>query len=78
MAERLLANNKAWALLKKILHYDPLRGVAVEATTVEILEDFLRLIGKETELEQMRERGTLQETANWLDTQVGTFMSLMG
>ena len=77
VAEDLLAENKAWALIKKILHYDPLRGVPVEATTVEILEDFLRLIGKEQELEQMRARGTLQKTADWLDTQIATFMSLL-
>lgn len=78
VAERLLANNRAWALIKKILHHDPLRDQPVQATTVEILEDFLRLIGKEQELEQMRERGTLVETAAWIDTQIGTFMSLLG
>jgi hypothetical protein len=77
VAEDLLAENKVWALIKKILHYDPLRGVPVEATTVEILEDFLRLIGREQELEQMRVRGTLQKTANWLDTQIVTFMGLL-
>ncbi|MGY3794262.1 eCIS core domain-containing protein [Aquimarina sp. 433] len=78
VAEPILAENRAWSLIKKIIHYDPLRDEEVTATTVEILEDFLMLIGKETELEQMRERGTLQETADWLDTQVGTFMSLLG
>ena len=78
VAEPLLADNKAYGLIKKIIKYDPLRGVEVTATTVEILEDFLLLIGKETELEQMREKGTLQETADWLDTQVVTFMSLLG
>ncbi len=78
VAEPLLAENKAWALIKKIIKYDPLRDEAVTATTVEILEDFLILIGKETELEQMREKGTLQKTADWLDTQVGTFTSLLG
>jgi hypothetical protein len=78
VAEDLLAENKAWALIKKILHHDPLRGVPVEATTVEILEDFLRLIGREQELEQMRVRGTLQKTSDWLDTQVATFLGLLG
>ena len=78
VAEPLLADNKAYGLIKKIIKYDPLRGIEVTATTVEILEDFLLLIGKETELEQMREKGTLQETADWLDTQVVTFMSLLG
>ncbi|MCB8983611.1 MAG: DUF4157 domain-containing protein [Ardenticatenaceae bacterium] len=78
LAEGLLADNRAYALLKKIIKYDPLRGETVEATTVEILEDFLLLIGKEQELAQMRERGTLQETADWLDTQFATFMGLLG
>ncbi|MET3026071.1 DUF4157 domain-containing protein [Flavobacterium sp. UW10123] len=77
VAEPLLAENKAYSLLKKIIKYDPLRNVAVTATTVEILEDFLILIDKQTELEQMREKGTLQKTADWLDTQVGTFDSLL-
>lgn len=78
VAEPYLEENQAWSLLKKVIHYDPLRDEEVQAETVEILEDFLILIGKETELEQMRERGTLQETADWLDTQMGTFSSLLG
>ena len=78
VAEPILAENKAWSLIKKIIKYDPLRDEAVNATTVEILEDFLILIDKQTELEQMREKGTLQKTADWLDTQVGTFNSLLG
>ncbi|GES36235.1 hypothetical protein RAJCM14343_1486 [Rhodococcus aetherivorans] len=77
VAEDLLAENKAWSLIRKILHYDPLRDEAVDASTVEILEDFLTLIGKEQELGQMRVRGTLQKTADWLDTQVGTFKDLL-
>ena len=77
VAEKLLAENKAWDLIKKILHYDPLRGVEVDVATVEILEDFLLLIGREQELEQMRARGTLQKTADWLDTQVATFSGLL-
>lgn len=76
-AEGLLDENPAWDLLKKVLHYDPLRGEEVEASTVEILTDFLMLIGKEQELEQMQERGTLQETADWLDTQLGIFLGLL-
>jgi len=76
--EPLLADNQAWELLKKILHYDPLRDEAVEATTAEILEDFLLLIGKEQELEKMKEEGTLQRTADWLDTQIATFEALLG
>lgn len=76
-AEPFLAENKAWSLIKKIIRYDPLRDEEVNAPTVDILEDFLLLIGKETELEQMREKGTLQKTADWLDTQFGTFTSLL-
>jgi Domain of unknown function (DUF4157) len=77
LAEPLLDENPAWSLIKKVLHYDPLRGVPVEATTVEILEDFLRLIGRETEIEQMRAHGTLQETADWIDSQLEAFGSLV-
>jgi hypothetical protein len=78
VAEPYLNENRAWSLIKKIIKFDPLKNEEVSATTVEILSDFLLLIGKQTELEQMRERGTLQETADWLDTQIGTFMSLLG
>ena len=77
VAEGFLAENRAWDLIKKVLGHDPLRDEDVEATPVEILEDFLMLIGKEEELRQMRERETLEETANWLATQIGTFMSLL-
>jgi phage-related protein len=66
-----------WNLTKKVLHYDPLRGVDVDAPTVEIIADFLRLIGEEERLAQMEERGTLQQTADWLDTQLVTFTSLI-
>jgi hypothetical protein len=66
-----------WNLVKKVLRYDPLRGVSVEAPTVEIIADFLRLIGEEERLAQIQERGTLQATADWLDTQLGTFASLV-
>ncbi|WP_373553309.1 DUF4157 domain-containing protein [Haliscomenobacter sp.] len=67
----------AYRLLTKILHRDPLTGEEVPATTVEILEDFLRMINANDELEQMRERGTLQKTADWIDEQMGQFMSLI-
>ncbi|MFZ3493219.1 eCIS core domain-containing protein [Streptomyces sp. 5.8] len=67
-----------WELAKKVLHYDPLRDRPVEAQTVEILEDFLRLIGKESALAQMKERGTLQKTADWLDEQAATFTGILG
>lgn len=81
LAEPLLESETikpVWDLTKQVLHNDPLRGVPVEAPTVEILAGFLRLIGKQDALEQMRERGTLQETADWLDTQVETFAGLVG
>ena len=50
----------------------------VEATTEEIIIDFLVLIGKEEEIAQMQERGVIGEMAQWIDTQLGTFMSLLG
>jgi hypothetical protein len=66
-----------WSLARKVLHYDPLLGQHVDASTVEILSDFLRLIGKEAALEQMTQRGTLQATADWIDTQLETFSGLL-
>jgi hypothetical protein len=66
-----------WSLATKVFHYDPLRGVPVEAETVDILADFLSLLGQDAALDQMRERGTLQETADWLDTQLATFLGLL-
>lgn len=66
-----------WELTTQVLHYDPLRGVPVQVPTVEILANFLRLIGKGDVVDQMRERGTLQATADWLDTQVATFAGLI-
>ncbi|MEQ4208807.1 DUF4157 domain-containing protein [Actinopolymorpha sp. B9G3] len=67
-----------WDLVRKVLHHDPLRDQPVEAATVDILGDFLRLIGQEDVLAQMQERGTLQETADWLDIQFATFATLLG
>ena len=78
LAEKHLVGTPVWELTKKVLHNDPLRGVPVEATTVEILTDFLTLIGKQDALAQMRERGTLQKTADWLDTRVAQFLGLLG
>ena len=77
-AEDLLNENRAWDLTKKILGRDPLRDEEVEAEPAEILEDFLLLIGKEEHLEQMRERGTVEETAQWLVAQLETFQHLLG
>lgn len=82
VAEELLANSEtlsdAWELLKKILGTDPLRDEEVEATPTEILEDFLLLIGQEEHLRQMRERGTVEETAEWIATQIERFQGLLG
>lgn len=78
VAEDILAENRAWDLIKKVLGHDPLRDEEVDARPAEILEDFLLLIGKEEHLEQMRERGTLEETAQWLAEQIGRFESLLG
>ena len=44
---------------------------------MEILGDFLRLIGKGDVVAQMTERGTLQQTADWLDTQLARFTGLL-
>ncbi|HEX5203243.1 DUF4157 domain-containing protein [Paractinoplanes rhizophilus] len=78
LAEEHLAGTPVWELAKKVLHFDPLRGTPVEATTVEILSDFLTLIGKQDALAQMRERGTLQQTADWLDTRIAQFLGILG
>lgn len=66
-----------WDLAVKALHYDPLRGTPLDVPTVEILADFLRLIGEDQRLEQMQERGTLQQTADWIDEQIGAFSDLL-
>lgn len=67
-----------WNLATKVMHYNPLTGADVTASTVEIISDFLTLIGQDEVLAQMTERGTLQETADWVDTQIATFLSLIG
>ncbi len=77
LAETYLVGTPVWDLTKKVLHHDPLRGTPVAAPTVEILADFLTLIGKQQALAQMQERGTLQKTADWLDVQVPRFLSLI-
>lgn len=59
-----------YRLLTKILGKDPLTDEPVEATTAEIITDFLMLIGAERELQKMQEEGTLQETADWIDEQL--------
>lgn len=66
-----------WNLAKEVLHYDPLLGAAVNVPTVQIITDFLTLIRQTDRLEQMRQRGTLQATADWLDTQMLTFVGIV-
>ncbi len=73
----LAKETKGYELLTKVLGRDPISGEEVQATTAEILEDFLILLGKEKELEEMKSRGTLKKTADWLDEQVQTFFSLL-
>jgi hypothetical protein len=77
LAETYLVGTPVWDLTKKVLHHDPLRGTPVAAPTVEILADFLTLIGKQDTLAQMQERGTLQKTADWLDVQIPRFLGLI-
>ncbi len=80
LAEPLLQTEpigSVWQLAVQVMHYDPLRGVEVQTPTVDILANFLRLIGKQDALAQMQERGTLQATADWLDTQFATFTGLV-
>lgn len=67
-----------WSLTKKVIGTDPLSGETVDVPTVEILGDFLDLIGKSEVKDQMTERGTLKKTADWLDEQLGTFKGLVG
>lgn len=59
-----------YPLLTKLLGHDPLTGEEVISTTAEKIEDFLRLIGKEQELERMQAEGTIQETADWIDAEL--------
>lgn len=68
---RTIANRlPGYSLLTKILRRDPLTGEAVSATTVQIIEEFLILIGQRRHLEKMRETGTVQRVANWIDAQL--------
>jgi hypothetical protein len=78
LAADLLEERPTWVLFTKVIHHDPLRDEPVEPTIEEIITDFLVLIGRERELEQMRARGTLARTAAWLDTQLATFRGLIG
>ncbi len=80
LVEPLLATPEiapVWSLATKVFHHDPLRDEAVEAPTVEILADFLLLVGEDEAMQQMRDNGTLPATADWLDTQWATFAGIL-
>ncbi len=75
--EALMAGLKALAaafpgypLLTKLLGRDPLSGEEIVSTTAEKIEAFLRLLGKEQELERMQAEGTIQKTADWIDAEL--------
>ncbi|KQR16432.1 DUF4157 domain-containing protein [Cellulomonas sp. Leaf334] len=81
VAEPLLEKDSIapyWNLAKKVLHTNPLTGEDVPATTVEILTEFLKVIGQQKVLDQMIERGTLQKTADWVDSKIDQFKSIVG
>ncbi len=59
-----------YTLLTKILHRDPFTGEAVEAGTAQIIEEFLLLIGQRQHVEKMRETGTIERVAAWIDQQL--------
>ncbi|MEZ0449716.1 eCIS core domain-containing protein [Cellulomonas sp. ICMP 17802] len=80
MVEPLLTGptvGPVWDVAKKVLHRDPLRGTPVVATTEEILEDLLRLLGQGDKIEQLRERGVITQVAAWIDANVGRVLSLV-
>lgn len=77
VAESLLSEAGAWELATKVLGRDPLRDEEVDASPTEILEDFLILFDREQHLKQMREQGTLEETATWLNEQLDQFTDLL-
>lgn len=81
VAEPLLEKDSIapyWSLAKKVLHTNPLTGEDVPATTVEILTEFLKVIGQQKVLDQMIERGTLQKTADWVDSKIDQFKGIVG
>ena len=67
---RVAAALPGYSLLTKILGRDPLTGEAVPATTAQIIEEFLILIGQRQHLEKMRETGTIARVAAWIDQQL--------
>lgn len=59
-----------YSLFAKILGRDPLTGESIQRNTADIIEEFLILIGRRQHLEKMRETGTIQRVAKWIDTQL--------
>ncbi len=66
-----------WNLAKKVLHTNPLTGEDVPATPVEILTEFLKVLHQDDVLAQMTERGTLQETADWVGSKIDQFKGII-
>ena len=67
---RVAESIPGYRLFTMILGRDPLTGQGVERNTARIIEEFLLLIGQREHLEKMRETGTLQRVATWIDTQL--------
>ncbi|GAB2577917.1 eCIS core domain-containing protein [Spirosoma areae] len=67
----------AYPLFTKIIQYDPITGQEVSAPLEEILSDFLDLIGRKQEREEMEKRGTIKKTADWLRSKLGQFLGLL-
>lgn len=68
---------RGYDLFTKVIGHDPITGENVNAPLEEILADFLDLIGKQQEREEMQKRGTLQKTADWLRSKLAQFMGLL-
>ncbi|TVM02872.1 MAG: hypothetical protein CV087_08180, partial [Candidatus Brocadia sp. WS118] len=62
--------NPAYPLLTQILGRDPITGENVQRNLVVMIESFLQLIGAEEELQKMRETGTIQRVADWLNSEL--------
>jgi hypothetical protein len=68
----------AYKLLTKILKLDPISAIPIVASTEEILADFLVLISRNAELEEMKKHGLLKKAAQWLNSQFVRFFELKG
>ena len=67
---RVAAAVPGYDILTMILGQDPLTGQAVARDTAQIIERFLILIGQRDHVRKMRETGTLQRAADWIDAQL--------